>query len=113
MIAKDERYESDIQSEIIEAIKSWGWRYTKNDPSAAGIPRGWPDLTVYGPDMTIVFIETKRPSQELKAIQDYWRRVLRRFGFPVYRIDNLGHAVRILRREHERAVESAHARRTG
>lgn len=115
MIARNKQYESDFQSDICSSVTSWGWIYVKNDPGPGGAPKGFPDLTVYGPDNLTVFLECKRPGEDAEPMQKHWARVLRRLGHSVYLVRNHGHAVRVLRREHERAVERGgdQSRRTG
>ncbi len=103
----DHELESDLKSGIIETVKSWGWVYTNNRPGVGSCPKGWPDLTVYGPSGVSVFIETKTGSNDAEPMQRHWAAVLRKLGHKVYLIRNHGHAVRVLRREHERATGRA------
>jgi hypothetical protein len=105
MIDYNPEYESDIQSDIVQSVKSWGWIYIKNKPGVGSCPKGWPDLSVYGPHGVTVHVETKRLTGSEAPMQSHWRNVLRKLGHSVYTIRNHGHAVRVLRREHERARE--------
>lgn len=95
-------YESDIQSDILSTLKKWKWWAHKNRPGTDGCPRGWPDLTVYLPTGRVVLLEVKRPGESQSPIQRYVMSQLIQARFPVYVVDNHGHAVRVLKKEYER-----------
>lgn len=93
--------ESKIQSDILHMVRhDWKWYAHKNDPDAS-VSKGWPDLTVFIPGGRTVFIETKKPGEKPSRTQRFVTESLIAQGFPVYVIDNLGHAVRVLRKEYE------------
>jgi len=58
--------------------------------------RGWPDRLVLGPNRLIIFFEFKRPGETARKNQSYIHRVLLKFGFAVYLVDDTQEALNIV-----------------
>lgn len=99
--------ESDIQARIIDIVRnSFKWMAHKNKVGADGALKGWPDLTICVPGGTVVFMEVKKPGEVQTHTQRWVTQRLIDDGFKVYIVDNVGHAVRVLRKEYDKLQEA-------
>lgn len=95
--------ESDIQAAIVKTVRhTFKWFVHKNKVASDGAPTGWPDLSVYIPGGQVVLIEVKKPGEVMNNTQRFVVDQLIKAGFPVYCVDNHGHAIRVLRKEYEK-----------
>lgn len=77
--------EKRIETKLVEEVKKINGVCLKlNSQSANGIP----DRLVLLPG-GMYFIETKRPGEDLRSLQKYWKRKLIDFGFNYKKIDNM------------------------
>jgi hypothetical protein len=74
------KLESTIENDTRSWVSSIGCIYLKLLPTIVGIP----DRLFIGPGRLIFFVETKRPKQKPRKIQEYIHTKLRGFGFNVY-----------------------------
>lgn len=99
--------ESDIQARILKIVRdSFKWMAHKNKVGADGAVTGWPDLIVCIPGGKTVFLEVKRPGEVQSHTQRWVTQRLIEDGFSVYIVDNVGHAVRVLRKEYDNIQEA-------
>lgn len=76
--------EREIEKRLIDEVnKLKGLCLKLNSQSANGIP----DRLVLLPGKRIYFIETKRPGEDLRSLQKYWKRKIIDFGFNYKKID--------------------------
>lgn len=95
-------YETDIQGAILKWLRKRNWVYIKTHPGLNGVPKGWPDITVFVPGGEVVFLEVKKPGEELEPLQDQWAMRLRKGGYQHWVVNNPGHAIRLLGRAYDR-----------
>ena len=75
--------EAWIENDIRRAYTRRGWSVLKNFPGVS-YPKGWPDLTAYGDEARVIFIEVKDPEDPVPdPIQQHYHRLLRGLGFTV------------------------------
>ena len=79
------RRESSIEASCRRAAERADCALLKLWPIIVGIP----DRILMGPNRLIAFVELKRPGKVPTAIQDYWHRRLRKWGFVVLVISDL------------------------
>lgn len=63
--------------------------------------RGWPDRLVLGWGIDPYFMEFKSPVGDLRKLQQYWRAMLQRVGFKVYKVDDVDYALKIYKKHVE------------
>lgn len=90
--------ESKLENDYRKYVESLGLLYLKF--SILGMA-GFPDRIILGANKLIFFIEWKRPGKtdgkrKGEKLQAYRHKVLRKFGFNVYVLDNLEQAKEIL-----------------
>lgn len=87
--------EKRIETKLVEEVnKINGLCLKLNSQSANGIP----DRLVLFPKGKIYFIELKRPGEDLRSLQKYWKRKLNRLGFPAIKIDSLESVDKFIRK---------------
>jgi Holliday junction resolvase len=84
--------ESAIEREVCRHAERKGWVALKLH--GAG-DTGKPDRLFLGPGAQVLFIEFKKPGGEVRKLQKWWIRKLRRLGFKAYIIDSaeVGNAI--------------------
>lgn len=71
--------ESAVEAKIRKFAESKGCIFLKL-PASQG-SNGKPDRLVLAPGDKVMFLEIKRPGEELKPLQAHWQRKLRKLGF--------------------------------
>lgn len=49
---------------------------------------GVPDRLILMQNSRVAFVELKRPGEDLKPLQKYWRRVIKSFGLHYFKLDS-------------------------
>lgn len=89
------RLESAIEKSFVRWAEKRGLKALKLN---VGGRRGYPDRLVLGSRARVLFLEFKRPDEELRKLQEYRFRELIALGFSVHRVDNRADAIAICRR---------------
>jgi hypothetical protein len=79
--------EREIQSGIVSSLPRSQAHIFKNRPGVAGMPKGFPDLTVVLPG-EVIFVEVKQPGKKPTKIQEWWHKRLRTLGATVLVVDS-------------------------
>ena len=78
--------ETEVERALVKATKERGGKaYKFVSPGVDGVP----DRIIVLPHGKIGFIETKRPGEKMRALQEKRKRQLRELGFLVFCVDRI------------------------
>ena len=78
--------ESSVEGDTVEYAEDRGWVSIKlNGQGNAGKP----DRLFLNEGARIIFVEFKKPGKGPRKLQAWWRKILRKMGFPHYIIDTV------------------------
>lgn len=77
------QWESEFQSETVNALKKDGWTILKLDPGTGTIPKHWPDTVMLVPGGTVLWVEFKTWGGDVKEGQRRTLKLLHKAGFNV------------------------------
>lgn len=86
--------ESAVETKIRKFAESKGCIFLKL-PASQG-SNGKPDRLVLAPGDKAMFLEIKRPGEELEPLQEYWQRQLRKLGFRCEWCDSVESGIAII-----------------
>lgn len=92
--------ESDIERRFVSQLKVWGITVIKLNLQGRC---GWPDRQVILPGGRVLFVEFKRPGEELEPLQRHVHRQLRSLGHAVETFDDAEEALEYVKRTIEPA----------
>lgn len=78
--------EAGPQTKTIKYARSLGYM-AKRNYMGPGCEVGWPDVEIFLPGARIVLLEFKSPGKDLRKIQEYNARRLRKLGHTVIRVE--------------------------
>ena len=78
--------ERDIEKGCVRWVEQFGFHCFKLNMLGYV---GFPDRIIFGPEKFILFVEFKRPGKQPDGSQRRIHKMLRRFGFEVWVMDNI------------------------
>lgn len=103
------KLERDIEKNLGMILEEWDCLYLKFvSPGHAGVP----DRIILTPGGHIVFVELKQAGKQLRPLQVFWQKTLKRMHFAAFVVsDNdsarkcLGYVLEILRQEEDNQMK--------